>query len=103
MVHCGSFVLVPVKRTWGTLDSSIAVHSHTGIQMRTSWTLKLQSIAQTSTKRVQARRGGTKFFPIFFVDVIFAKGMQLKIDTFLCFIFLQYNTSCQEFITFANA
>ena len=32
-----------------TLDSGIAVHSYTGIQMLISWTLGLQSIAQMST------------------------------------------------------
>ena len=34
-----------------TLDSEIAVHSYTGIQMSISWTLGLQSIAQISTNK----------------------------------------------------
>ena len=34
-----------------TLDSGIAVHSNTGIQMWISWTLGLQSIAQISTNK----------------------------------------------------
>ena len=32
-------ILVPLKRTWGTLDSGIAVQSYTGIQMWISCTL----------------------------------------------------------------
>ena len=28
----GSFILVPLKKTWGTLDPGIAVHSGTGTQ-----------------------------------------------------------------------
>ena len=47
----GSLILVPLKRTWGTLDFGIAVHSYTGIPMWISWTVGLQSIAQTSTNK----------------------------------------------------
>ena len=39
------------KGQWGTLDSGIAVHSCTDIAMWISWTLGLQSIAQTSTNK----------------------------------------------------
>ena len=31
--HYGSFILVPLQKTWGILDSGIAVHSYTGMQM----------------------------------------------------------------------
>ena len=34
-----------------TLDSGIAIHSYTGIQMSISWTLGLQSITQISTNK----------------------------------------------------
>ena len=37
------------------LDSGIAVHSYTGTQMWMSWTLGLQSIAQTSTSKQEYR------------------------------------------------
>ena len=50
-----SFILAPLKRTWGTLDSGIAVHSYASIQMWVSWTLGLQSIAQTSTNKQECR------------------------------------------------
>ena len=43
-----SFILVPLKRTWGTWKSRIAVHSYISIQMWISRTLGLQSTAQTS-------------------------------------------------------
>ena len=47
----GSFILVPLKRTWGTLDCGIALHPCTGIQMWISWALGLQSLAQTSANK----------------------------------------------------
>ena len=53
----GSFILVPLKRTWGILDSGIAVHSYTGIQMWMSWTMGLQSIAQTKRHHVKVKQG----------------------------------------------
>ena len=85
-----------------TLDSGIAVHSYTGIQMWISWTLRLQSIAQISTNKhdsglpgggggqqavgqtqhpsrdsgILAKRGGRGkkqfMFAIFFAEPIFA-------------------------------
>ena len=36
-----SFILAPMKGTWGTLDSGIAVHSYTETQMWIGWTLHL--------------------------------------------------------------
>ena len=47
-----SFILMPSKRAWGTLDCGIEVHS---TQMGISWTLGLQSIAQTSTNKQEHR------------------------------------------------
>ena len=49
--HRDSCNLVPLERTRGTLDSGIAVHSCTRIEMLISWTLGLQSIAQTNTNK----------------------------------------------------
>ena len=46
-----SFILVPLKRTWKALDSGIAVHTSTATQMWISWTLGLQSIAQSRPMR----------------------------------------------------
>ena len=45
------FILLLLQETMRTLDSGIAVHSYTGIQMSISWTLGLQSIAQISTNK----------------------------------------------------
>ena len=53
----GSIILVPLKKTWGILDSGIAVHSYTGIQMWMSWTMGLQSIAQTKRRSVKVKQG----------------------------------------------
>ena len=43
---------MPLQSTLGTLDSGIAVHSYTGIQMWISCTLGLQSIAQTCRQTI---------------------------------------------------
>ena len=45
----GCFILLLLQETVRTLDSDIAVHSYTGIQMSISWTLVLQSLAQTTS------------------------------------------------------
>ena len=45
------FILLLLQETMRTLDSGIAIHSYTGIQMSISWTLGLQSIAQLSTNK----------------------------------------------------
>ena len=47
----GWFILLLLQETVRTLDSRIAVHYCTGIQMLISWTLGLQSIAQISTNK----------------------------------------------------
>ena len=47
----GCFILLLLQETVRTLDSGIAVHSYTSIQMSISWTLGLQSIAQISTNK----------------------------------------------------
>ena len=56
----GSFILVPLKKTWGILDSGIAVHSYTSIQMWMSWTMGLRSIAQTKRQCKSEAREATK-------------------------------------------
>ena len=43
-------ILLLLQETVRTLDSGIAVHSYTGIQMSISWTLGLQSIAFSESK-----------------------------------------------------
>ena len=53
----GAFILVPPKKTWGILDAGIAVQSYTGIQMWMSWTMGLQSIAQTKRHGIKVKQG----------------------------------------------
>ena len=54
----GSVILEPLKRTWGILDSGIAVHSYTGIQMWISWTRGHRGAEQETLCRAEGTGHG---------------------------------------------